>query len=269
MKIAVAGATGRVGHHVVDVLHERGHEVVAISRTHGVDVITGDGLDAVLAGVEVIIDTATGPSPEQQAATEFFTTATRNLQAAGSRAGVRRIVVVSIIGIDGSAGGYNAAKVEHEKAMLAGPIPAQILRAAQFHEFVEQLVDWGTQGDVAYVPAMRTQLVAARAVAEQLVELAAGPVPETTNAPIPEVAGPREERLADAARLLVTERGGPGRIEEVSDPTNPDRDLFENGGLLPAPHATLTGPSYADWLRPPRRTIATQKIHNEQKQVVR
>ncbi len=38
--IAVAGATGRVGHHVVDVLAERGHEVVPISRTDGVDVIT-------------------------------------------------------------------------------------------------------------------------------------------------------------------------------------------------------------------------------------
>jgi uncharacterized protein YbjT (DUF2867 family) len=248
MRIAVAGATGRVGHHVVDVLREQGHEVVAISRADGVDVITGEGLDAALAGIEVIIDTATGPSPEQHAATEFFRTAARNLQAAGSRAGVRRIVVVSIIGIDDSTGGYNAAKVEHEHAMLAGPIPAQILRAAQFHEFVEQLVAWGTQGDVAYVPAMRTQLVAARAVAEQLVELALDPVAEITTTPIPEVAGPREERLADVARLLVARRGGLVRVEESSDPDNPDRDLFENGGLLPGPHATLAGPSYADWL---------------------
>jgi uncharacterized protein YbjT (DUF2867 family) len=262
MKIAVVGATGRVGHHVVDVLDEQRHEVVAISRANGVDVITGDGLDDALAGVEVIIDTATGPSPEQQAATEFFTTAAHNLQAAGSRAGVRRIVVASIIGTDGSTGGYNAAKVEHEQAMLAGPIPAQVLRAAQFHEFVEQLVDWGTQGDVAYVPVMRTQLVAARAVAEKLVELAVAGVPETTAAPIPEVAGPREERLVDAARLFVAQRGEPLRIEEVSDPNNPDRDRFENGGLLPGSHATLAGPSYADWLAHPDAVKPTQKIHN-------
>ena len=39
-KIAVAGATGRVGHHVVDVLRERGHDVVPMSRAQGVDVIT-------------------------------------------------------------------------------------------------------------------------------------------------------------------------------------------------------------------------------------
>ena len=43
-RIAVAGATGRVGRHVVDVLEAGGHDVMAISRLHGVDVITGDGL---------------------------------------------------------------------------------------------------------------------------------------------------------------------------------------------------------------------------------
>ena len=45
MKIAVAGATGRVGRHIVDVLAERRYEVVPISRSLGVDVITGEGLD--------------------------------------------------------------------------------------------------------------------------------------------------------------------------------------------------------------------------------
>jgi nucleoside-diphosphate-sugar epimerase len=32
-KIAVTGATGRVGRHVVDVLEDRGHDVVPISRS--------------------------------------------------------------------------------------------------------------------------------------------------------------------------------------------------------------------------------------------
>lgn len=62
-KIAVAGASGRVGHHVIDVLTQRGHEAVPISRSHGVNVITGEGLDQALVGVQCIIDTATGPSP--------------------------------------------------------------------------------------------------------------------------------------------------------------------------------------------------------------
>ena len=83
-KIAVAGATGRVGRHVVDVLGARGHDVVPMSRALGVDVITGEGLDAALAGVDCVIDAAaTGPSPEEQAATEFFITASHNLHDAG------------------------------------------------------------------------------------------------------------------------------------------------------------------------------------------
>src|SRR6266436_8693790 len=107
-KIAVAGATGRVGHHVVDVLAARGHDVVPMSRSQGVDVITGDGLAAALAGVDCVIDAATGSSPGQQAATAFFTTASRNLHEAGQRAGVRRMIVVYIIGTDRFTAGYGA-----------------------------------------------------------------------------------------------------------------------------------------------------------------
>jgi uncharacterized protein YbjT (DUF2867 family) len=247
-RIAVAGATGRVGRHVVGVLDEGGHDVVAISRSSGVDVITGDGLAAALEGVEAVIDTATGPSPEQAAATEFFTTATRNLQEAGEKAGVRRLVVVSIIGTDKAAGGYGAAKLAHERAALAGPIPARILRAAQFHEFVEVLMGWGRQGDVVYLPKMRTQIVAARTVAEALAALALvgqAPSQEPEGAAPAEIAGPREEYLPDLAALLAAKRGDPVRIEAVS---NPDDALNENGGLLPGPHATLAGPTFAEWL---------------------
>jgi nucleoside-diphosphate-sugar epimerase len=87
-KFAVAGATGTVGRHIVDVLEAQGHDVVGMSRSLGVDVVTGEGLAEALEGVECIIDVATQPSPDQQAATEFFTAATRNLQEAGERAGV-------------------------------------------------------------------------------------------------------------------------------------------------------------------------------------
>src|SRR5512132_2234092 len=130
-KIAVAGATGRVGRHVVDVLEADGRDVVPMSRSSGVDVVTGEGLAEALAGVACIIDVATQPSPDQAAATAFFTAAARNLQEVGKRAGVEQIVVASIIGIDRFTAGYNAAKVTQERAMLSGPIPVRILRAAQ------------------------------------------------------------------------------------------------------------------------------------------
>jgi uncharacterized protein YbjT (DUF2867 family) len=247
-RIAVAGASGRVGRHIVDVLEERGHDVVAISRSAGVDVITGEGLAEALAGIESVVDAATGPSPEQQAATEFFTTAARNLQQFGERAGVRRILALSIIGTDRFTAGYGAAKHVHEQATLSGPIPAGILRAAQFHEFVEQLVDWGRQDGVSYVARMRTQLVAARAVAEAAADLVTGPEAALARVPVPEVAGPRDESLVEAARLLASRRGDPVRIEGVPVPPDFYGELSDSGALLPGPHATLAGPTFEEWL---------------------
>jgi uncharacterized protein YbjT (DUF2867 family) len=245
-KIAVAGATGRLGRHVVDLLETRGHEVVAISRSTGVDVITGAGLAEALEGVEIIVDATTPPTPDEQAAIEFFTTAARNLQELGERAGVKRIVVVSIVGIDRFSGGYNAAKVVQEREHLTGPVPVRILRATQFHEFVEQLMDWGRQGDVAYLWRMRTQLVAARTVAEAVCELATEnkPVPATGDGPIWEIAGPREESLVEVAQQLAARRGEPTRVEAVDSPD----PLYEAGGALPGPDAVLAGPTFDEWL---------------------
>ena len=246
MRIAVAGATGRVGRHIVDVLTARGHEVIPMSRANGVDVITGEGLDAALDGVDCVIDAATGPSPDQEAATRFFTTAAENLHEAGSRAGVRRMIVLSIIGTDRFTAGYGAAKIAHEQAMRAGPIPVHVLRAAQFHEFVEQLVAWGTEGEVAHVQEMRTQPVAARTVAEVAANLATDP--GAVEGRMTEVAGPWEENLVDLAIRFVSRRDIPLKVEGVTNRADPDRALYETGELLPGPHAILAGPTFEEWL---------------------
>jgi uncharacterized protein YbjT (DUF2867 family) len=245
-RIAVTGATGRVGSPLVTILEQRGHDVVPIARSKGVDVVTGAGLDEALAGVGTIIDAATGPSPDQQAATDFFTASARNLQRAGAAAGARRIVLVSIIGIDKFQGGYNAAKLAQERALLEGPLPVRIVRAAQFHEFVEELVGWMIQDGVAYLPEMRTQLVAARVVAEALAD--AAEEPEAGNGRITEIAGPRAERLAEAAAALYASRGDALDIREAGQPGDPDAAAYAEGAALPNPGATLAGPTFEEWL---------------------
>ncbi|MFC4016132.1 SDR family oxidoreductase [Nonomuraea purpurea] len=240
---AVAGATGRLGRHVVDVLTERGHQVVPMSRATGVDVITGEGLAEALTGAEVIIDVASWHSSDQDAATEFFRTSARNLHEAGQKAGVAQITMASIIGADKATAGFLAAKKVHEELLLSGPLPVRILRAAQFHEFVGQLLDW-QQGDVAYLPALPTQLVACRTVAEELVDLATAPAAPGT--PIPEIAGPRKETMAEAAQLLGARRGI--KVVGVDGSGMPDAEIAANGALLPGPHAKLAGPTFQEWL---------------------
>src|SRR4029078_1882202 len=99
--------------HLVEILARRGHDVVPIARSKGIDVVTGEGLDQALVGVKTIIDAATGPSPDEEHATAFFTASARNVQRAGAAAGAKRIVVVSIIGIDKSHGGTRAPTLAH------------------------------------------------------------------------------------------------------------------------------------------------------------
>jgi uncharacterized protein YbjT (DUF2867 family) len=165
---------------------------------------------------------------------------------------VKRIVVVSIIGIDKFQGGYNAAKLAQEQALLEGPLPVRIVRAAQFHLFVDPLLGWTIKDGVAYLPEMRTQPVAVRVVAETLAD-AAGEL-EIENGRITEVAGPREERLADVAAALFASRGDSFEIREarqsvlVPRPDDPDATAYAEGAALPNPGAKLAGPSFEEWL---------------------
>ena len=246
-RIAVAGATGRVGRHLVDVLTERGHDVVPMSRALGVDVVSGAGLADALRGAEVVVDASTTDSADRDEAAAFFTAAAANLHEHGRRAGVRRMVVLSIIGTDRFAGGYGAAKAVHERAALAGPLAVRIVRAAQFHEFVDVLGGWGRRDGVIHVPRMRTQLVAARAVAEAVADVTGAPWAGGDD-PVCEVAGPREENLAEAVALLARHRGDADEVVEYTDPSDHDMRVMASGALLPAEGAVLAGPSFAEWL---------------------
>ena len=88
MRIAVAGATGNIGARTASFLEREGHEVIRISRPLGVDLITGEGLDAALEGVDVVVDAISSPPVSPDETREYFGTTTRNLLAAERRAGV-------------------------------------------------------------------------------------------------------------------------------------------------------------------------------------
>jgi hypothetical protein len=141
VRVAVVGGTGLAGGHAIEALKQAGHDPVAIARSTGVDVTTGAGLAAALAGVQAVIDVTNTPAIEPAEVRRFFTASTANLLDAGQRAGVRHHVLLSIVGIDRVAGtGHYAGKRRQEELVEAGPVPFTILRATQFFEFAEMVV---------------------------------------------------------------------------------------------------------------------------------
>ncbi|HWL30354.1 MAG TPA: NAD-dependent epimerase/dehydratase family protein, partial [Burkholderiaceae bacterium] len=79
MKFVVIGGTGLIGSKVVARLAGQGHEVVAAAPSTGIDILTGEGLDAAMVGTDVVVDLANSPSFEDAAVLDFFQTAGRNV----------------------------------------------------------------------------------------------------------------------------------------------------------------------------------------------
>jgi uncharacterized protein YbjT (DUF2867 family) len=242
-RVAVAGGTGVVGRHVVDALRDAGCEPVVLARSTGVDLVRGTGLDEALRGARAVVDVSNVASQRRATAVGFFTTATSALLAAGARAGVQHHVLLSIVGVDRVDTGYYAGKRAQEDLVLAGDVPATVLRATQFHEFVEQVLAL-VRGPVAAVPSMRVQPVAAREVGRLLAELALGP----PQGRAPELAGPQVHELTDLARRLLRARGSHRLVLPLKGPTAASRAAV-GGALLPTGPGPRGRQTFGEWLQ--------------------
>src|ERR1700726_3812906 len=151
MKIVVIGGTGLIGSKVVNILRQRGHEVLAASPSSGVNTLTGEGLAEALTGAQVVVDVANSPSFEDNAVLEFFETSGRNLLAAEATAGVRHHVALSIVGTDRTDNGYFRAKVAQEKLIKTSGIPFTIIRSTQFLEFLRAIADSSADGNTVRI----------------------------------------------------------------------------------------------------------------------
>ena len=99
MKFAVIGGTGLIGAQVVNNLNTAGHEAVGHSKSTGVDVISGQGLDEAVAGADVVVNLTNSPTFDE-ASPAFFQTSMDNLLAAAQKGGVGHFVILSIVGAD-------------------------------------------------------------------------------------------------------------------------------------------------------------------------
>jgi uncharacterized protein YbjT (DUF2867 family) len=245
MKIVVIGGTGLIGSKTVAILRQGGHEVVAAAPKSGVNTITGEGLEAAMAGARVVIDLANAPSFETKAVLDFFETSGRNLVAAEAAAGVGHHVALSIVGTDRTPdNGYFRAKVAQEKLIEASGIPYTIIRATQFLEFLGAIAASSADGNTVRLSPGLFQPIAADDVAAMVADVALA-APRNG---IVEIAGPerapfneiiaRYLRAVDDPRTVVSDpeaRYWGGRVEERS--------------LVPLGEARLGRIGLDEWLR--------------------
>jgi uncharacterized protein YbjT (DUF2867 family) len=268
MRVAVAGGTGVVGRHVVELLGAAGHDAVVLTRSTGHDLSAPDaaaaatdgarpdaaapgsaparaprGLAAALDGCAAVIDVSSISTTSAAASTAFFGAVTRNLLAAERAAGVPHHLALSIVGAAAAPSAYYAGKKLQEDLVTAQPGGWSILRATQFHEFAAQMAQQGRMGPIQVVPTMRSQPVAAAEVAEELVEIALGE-PRGLDR---DLGGPREENMADMVRRYLAATGHKRPVLQVPLPGAWGTAL-RDGTLLTAPGARLGRQGFAEWL---------------------
>lgn len=170
MKVAVVGATGFVGSHVVPHLVERGHHVIAISpearrlsgwgsevETRAADV-TADDLGAALAGAEGVVHLVAIPRESRgQTFDEINVRGTQRVVEAAERAGAHRFVHLSVLGVaDDPNLRYLHSKWRGEEAVRASGVEWTILRPSimfgsgdGFFSLIRTTLRWWSPGIVA------------------------------------------------------------------------------------------------------------------------
>jgi uncharacterized protein YbjT (DUF2867 family) len=243
MKFAVIGGTGLIGSQVVQDLNAAGHEAVPHGLSTGVDVLTGQGVDAALAGADVVVNLTNSPTFDD-ASLAFFQSSMDNLLAAAQRAGTGHFVILSIVGADQVPElDYYRAKTLQEDILKAGPVAYSIVRATQFMEFIDAVLTWTADNDTVRLPNTPIQPIAAADVAATVADVAAGsPLCGTLD-----VAGPDVYPLDELGRITLTFKG-----DKRSVATDDTAGMFAvvQGDVLTAKNGARIAPiHYTDWLK--------------------
>lgn len=241
MKIVVIGGTGLIGSRLVSILRSKGHEVLAASPDSGVNTITGAGLDAALAGAQVVVDVANSPKFDESSI-QFFETSGKHLLAAEQRAGVRHHVALSIVGTDRLPdSAYLRAKLTQENLIKKSGIPYSILRSTQFFEFIGRIA--GPEQSV-HVSAALFQPILSGDVVATLADVTLG---SPING-IVEVGGPEKFSMAELVQRVLRANGD--QREVIADAHAPYFGAeLDDESLVAGPGARLGSKHFEEWLK--------------------
>jgi hypothetical protein len=168
--------------------------------------------------------------------------AARNLVGACVAGDVRRLVLLTIAGIDrpefDDFSHYVAKRLQRE-IVLHSRVPTTIVKSTQWHEFAANPAAVTFSPTEVVVQDWLIQPIAADSVAEVLVVAATGTqsVPRT-------ITGPDVIRLPDLTSKLLDAQGDQRHVRTADPPL----DALADGALLAPDHAVAIGPTVDTWL---------------------
>ena len=249
MKIVVIGGSGLVGSNVVRRLAAQGHDAVPASPATGVDTITGEGLAAVLAGADVVVDVSNSPSFADDDVMSFFVTATTNLLQAEKKAAVGHHVALSVVGTgDLPDSGYLRAKAAQERLIRESGLPYSIVHATQFFEFTRAIADAAMIDGKLHLAPVHYQPIASGDVASVVARVAAG---SPLNG-IKEIGGPDRLRMDEFIPQALA-RSGDLRDVVVDEHATYFGTELTDDSLVPGPDAELGSTTYDAWAKESER----------------
>ncbi|REE88960.1 uncharacterized protein YbjT (DUF2867 family) [Paenibacillus taihuensis] len=247
MKITVIGGSGLIGSKLVNILRERGHEVVAASPSLGVNSVTGEGLEDAIRGSQVVVDVTSPPSFEDKEVMDFFVKSTRNLLAAEQDAGISHHVALSVVGTDRlQESGYFRAKLAQEELIKSSGVPYTIVRATQFFEFVSSIALVATEGDIVRLPSALTQPMVSDDVAAAVADFTL----KTQVCGTVEVAGPDQIPLDELVRQYLSATRDRRQVITDASALYFGSVKVDDQSLVPCgnrPHIAST--RFGDWLK--------------------
>jgi len=237
MNVLVTGGTGTLGRDVVMLLRQSGHRARILSRNPRghVDAVQGDlktgaGLSKALAGMDAIVHAASA-TREPMALRATDVRGTRRLLELARDANIGHFVYISLVGIEGVAYPYYRIKIAAETLVREGKVPWSILRATQFHSFMESTLRAFARlpGMLAIPFGWQFQPVESREVARRVVDV----VLDKPAGMLPDFGGPQVRDFKSIGESWLAARKERRRLMNLWLPFKASRQVAE--GRLTCP----------------------------------
>ena len=242
-RIAITGATGSIGQLIVAEAEKKDLQVVSLSRSTGIDLLTGAGLEEALANVDAVIDASQVGDPTSEDPVTPILTGARHLIDAAKSADVGRLVMLSINGVQDKGlqqFPFYDARAKQEKLVADSGLTTTIVRSSQWFEFALNPAAVTENDENVVVQDWNIQPAAASSIARYLVEAALGEHGDG----VVTVCGPDAMRLPALTEAVLAHRDD-ARPVDIQDP--PLAGLGD-GTLLAPEGSDLVGPTLDQWL---------------------